>query len=125
MSASTTVLPFQLIAPHLAVGAQSTSGWRSITSYPLVILVGVTGVGKSTLVNEMAQHGSPYLLLPDRRELTDELIIAAMQVADGVPVTPVTDRGQRFVYTRRYRELYEGGMAHALTQLWIEEGAPT
>lgn len=124
MSASTTRLPFQSITPYLAVGAQSTAGWRSIASYPLVILVGVTGVGKSTLLNGMAQHGAPYLLLPDRRQLTDRLIIATMQAADGTPVTPITDRGQRFAYTRRYRELYKGGMAHALTQLWIGEAAP-
>ena len=47
-----------------------------------------------------------------------------MQVADGVAVAPVSDHGQRFAYTRRYRELYEGGMAHALTQLWVGDGAP-
>jgi hypothetical protein len=72
----------------------------------------------------MAQHGANYLLLPDRRELTDQLIISAMQVADGLPIAPVKDRGQRFAYTRRYRERYEGGMAHALTQLWISDDSP-
>jgi hypothetical protein len=47
-----------------------------------------------------------------------------MQAADGVPVAPVMDRGQRFAYTRRYREQYPGGMAHALTQLWVSGDAP-
>jgi hypothetical protein len=47
-----------------------------------------------------------------------------MQAADGLPIAPVTDRGQRFAYTRRYRELHEGGMAHALTQLWLNAAAP-
>jgi hypothetical protein len=124
MSVKTTHLPFQPIAPYLAVGAQETAGWRLISALPLVILVGVTGVGKSTLLNELAAHGATYLLLPDRRDLTDQLIISAMQAADGVPVAAVSDRGQRFAYTRRYRELYAGGMAHALTQLWISTDSP-
>jgi hypothetical protein len=106
------------------VGGNAKTGWRAITELPLVILVGVTGVGKSTLLHEMARHGANYLLLPDRRELTDQLIISAMQAADGLPIAPVTDRGQRFAYTRRYRERFPGGMAHALTQLWVSDDAP-
>jgi hypothetical protein len=89
-----------------------------------VILVGVTGVGKSTLLKELAQHGPPYLLLPDRRDLTDQLIISTMQAATGKPIAPISDRAQRFAYTRRYRESYAGGMAHALAQLWISAAAP-
>lgn len=130
MTAPTNVLPFQTITPYLAVGTSAASDaavaahWRSITRFPLVVLVGVTGVGKSTLLSELAKQGANYLLLPDRRDLTDQLIISAMQAADGVPVAPVKDRGQRFAYTRRYRELYAGGMAHALTQLWVSTGLP-
>jgi hypothetical protein len=124
MSDSTAVLPFQLITPHLAVGTPSSGGWLSLKSLPLIILVGVTGVGKSTLLSELTQQEADYLLLPDRRDLTDQLIISHMQAVDGLPVAPVTDRGQRFTYTRRYRELYAGGMAHALTQLWISADSP-
>jgi hypothetical protein len=122
---STTVdLPFETITPSLASGTAAPQGWRAIDTLPLVILVGVTGVGKSTLLAELSNTGAEYLLLPDRRELTDLLIIRAMQAADGVPPGPVTDRGQRFAYTRRYRERYAGGMAHALSQLWVKEDAP-
>lgn len=117
-------LPFQTITPNLAVGANPPAEWRAISTCPLVILVGVTGVGKSTLINEMEQASASYLLLPDRRDLTDQLIISSMQAAEGVPIAPVTDRGQRFAYTRRYREIYDGGMAHALTQLWVHKSAP-
>lgn len=124
MSISTTVLPFQPITPGLAAGTHPPAGWRAISAVPLMILVGVTGVGKSTLLAELAQHGAQYLLLPDRRDLTDQLIISTMQAADGVPIKPVTDRGERFAYTRRYRQLYEGGMAHALTQLWVSAESP-
>jgi hypothetical protein len=124
MSDSTAVLPFQRITPHLAVGTPPARGWHSLSTVPLIILVGVTGVGKSTLLSELAQQGAHYVLLPDRRDLTDQLIISHMQAVDGLPLTPVTDRGQRFAYTRRYRERHVGGMAHALTQLWLNADAP-
>lgn len=124
MTSPIATIPFQTIAPHLAVGADAQAHWRAISTLPLVILVGVTGVGKSTLLGELTKLGANYLLLPDRRDLTDQLIIGAMQAADALPVAPVKDRGQRFAYTRRYRERYAGGMAHALTQLWISDAAP-
>ncbi len=118
-AALSTALPFRTITPQLAVGLHAPAGWRPISEVPLVILVGVTGVGKSTLLAALDANGAPHLLLPDRRELTDQLIISTIQAADGLPITPVTDRGLRFVYTRRYRALYPGGMAHALAQLWV------
>jgi hypothetical protein len=94
---------------------------RSIVDLPLLVLVGVTGVGKSTTLQALTEIGHPLALLPDRRALTDDLIIAALQREDGLPPQLVTDRVQRFDYTRRYRERYPGGMAHALTQLCVAE----
>ena len=117
-------LPFHVIAPHVAVGAPVPPGWQSIAEVPLLILVGVTGVGKSTLLAELAANGPAHQQLPDRRDLTDQLIIGQMQAEAGDPIGPVTDRGQRFAYTRRYREQYPGGMAHALAQLWLGKDAP-
>jgi hypothetical protein len=124
MSGSTTLLPFTPIAPNLAMGTLAPAGWQRINALPLVILVGVTGVGKSTLLAEFSKHIPSFLLLPDRRQLTDQLIINYMQAMDGVPILPVTDRSQRFAYTRRYREQHPSGMAHALAQLWISTKAP-
>ena len=85
----------------------------------LLILVGVTGVGKSTTVESLAAAGLSFSLLPNRRELTDDLIITWLQQQAGQPVTPVNDRTERFAYTRRYRERFPGGMAHALSQLQV------
>ena len=84
----------------------------------LLILVGLTGTGKTTAVNALRGQGCRFLLLPNRRDLTDRLIIAHLQQRDGVPVAPVPDRTQRFAYTRRYRELYPGGMAYAVGE-WL------
>jgi hypothetical protein len=87
-----------------------------------VILVGVTGVGKSTVLQQLAKRGLHYSPIPDRRDLTDRLLIAQMQVEAGLPIEPVRDRRLRFDYTRRYREQYPGGMAHALAQLCFDPG---
>ena len=110
----TTLLPFQLIQPDVGAGSPLPDSWRPLAACPLMILVGVTGVGKSTVLAHLAEFGLDYALLPDRRVLTDRLIISAMQAQEGGPIQPVTDRGLRFDYTRRYREQYPGGMAHAL-----------
>lgn len=92
----------------------------SIVDIPVLILVGVTGVGKSTTLAALNAAGFVYTLLPDRRELTDTMIIARLQTEDGETIRPVTDRAERFDYTRRYRERYGGGMAHALTSLRVD-----
>ena len=76
MFGSTTLLPFTPITTNLAIGTLAPAGWQRINELPLVILVGVTGVGKSTLLAEFSKHLSSFLLLPDRRQLTDQLIIS-------------------------------------------------
>lgn len=101
-----------------AVVGQSSG--QSLAAFPLLIFVGLTGVGKSTTLAALAATGHPLTVLPDRRVLTDDLIISALQSQDGEVPQPVKDRGKRFEYTRRYREQYPGGMAHALTQLRVD-----
>ncbi len=101
-----------------------THDWHTLSDNPLLILVGLTGVGKTTTVNAMRDIGVRFRLLPNRRALTDALMIAEMQRRDGDPVVPVHDRGMRFAYTRRYREQHAGGMAHVMAQLWTNLDEP-
>lgn len=108
-----------MIAPGIGAGPSAPAGWRSLADLPSAIIVGLTGVGKSTTLAALAQKQPGYTLLPNRRDLTDRLIIPAVQAAEGAPIEPVSDRSQRFAYTRRYRERYPGGMSHALGQLQI------
>lgn len=115
-------LPFSILSVSLAVGEPAPASWQSIAKRPLLVIVGVTGVGKSTTLAQLAGLGLRHTLLPDRRVLTDALIISTMQAADEQPIQPVSDRKLRFEYTRRYRDLHCGGMAHALAQLLIEDG---
>lgn len=111
------------LSDWLAVGPSVDDSWQAFLGCHVLIFVGLTGVGKSTTLDELSALGVNFLLLPNRRTITDDLIIGALQLADGESITTVADREQRFAYTRRYREQYAGGMAHALTQLFIKPDA--
>lgn len=92
--------------------------FEPLSQTALVIVVGLTGVGKST-VTDLLQQQIDFTLLPNRRRITDEIIIASLQKADGDPVHSETDRLKRLEYTSRYRRAHPGGMAHALSRLAI------
>jgi hypothetical protein len=111
---------FELLDNGLGAGASAPDGWHAVANSPLLIWVGLTGVGKTTTQEALRQEMAGIELLPNRRQLTDQLIIAHMQQIDGRTVEAVGDRLDRFAYTRRYRELYPGGMAHALSCLWVD-----
>jgi hypothetical protein len=113
-------LPFVQLSSGVGIGLPAPTGWESIADCPLLVVVGVTGVGKSTALHALTAAGLDYCLLPDRRELTDRLIIPSVQARRGEPQEPVRDRKTRFAYTRAWREQNPGGMADALAQLQIE-----
>jgi broad-specificity NMP kinase len=114
------MLPFVELAAGVGIGSPAPADWECVADRPLLIIVGVTGVGKSTALQAVQDAGLDYHLLPDRRDLTDRLIIPSVQAERGEPLEPVRDRKQRFEYTRSFREQHAGGMAHALSQLWID-----
>jgi hypothetical protein len=94
--------------------------WTGLAALPLTILVGVTGVGKTTTLAALRERGVTFSSLPDRRAVADEVAIGTMQALDGGPPRRVTDRVKRLAYTARYRTLFPGGLAHALTRLVID-----
>ncbi len=100
-------------APHFLPGLSPVprSGWPGLAERPLTVLVGVTGVGKSTALAALLSGGGTLKLLPDRREVTDAVMI--LPLAGG----PVSDREARFELTARYRASHPGGMAQALGSL--------
>lgn len=102
---------------QFGTGGDHPAGWCSLAEVDLLILVGVTGVGKSTTVAELISHDPSIILLPDRRTLTDVLIIRYIQQLDGLPAAVVKDRSERFDFTRQYRTLFPGGMSHALSNV--------
>lgn len=107
---------------NVLVDAEAPAHWRPITEQPIVIVVGVTGVGKSTTLEHLARRLDCHVL-PDRRELADRVVIPAVQDELGVPRAPVRDRLERFRLTARYRERNPGGMAHALSRWRIDPEA--
>ncbi len=112
--------PFTPLAPGLAMGKSKGNKWQPLHEQPLLILVGVAGVGKSTTEAALLAQLPALATLPNRRTLSDWLIIGALQQADGERIQPVQDRAKRFAYTRRYRQRYPGGMAQALSTLLVD-----
>lgn len=107
---------FQLLEDGLGAGPPPAA-WSAIVDMPVLVLVGVTGVGKSTAVNALRSRWDGASLLPNRRRIADLLVIPSVQGWDGESPGAVTDRRRRFDYTRRYRERHSGGLAHALSRL--------
>ena len=110
---------FELLADGLGVG-RPPAGWVAIVDMPVLILVGVTGVGKSTAVDALRTCWGEISLLPNRRKIADLLVIPTVQGWDGDPPTTVTDRRRRFDYTGRYRQRHPGGLAHAFSRLVLQ-----
>ena len=86
----------------------------------LIMLVGLTGVGKSTAVEALHASGESFSLLPNRREITDRIIIPEVQRDRGETPRPVTDRLERFALTRAYRDKHPGGIVHALNRMLVD-----
>ena len=114
---------FELLTDGLGVG-RAPAGWVAIVDMPVLILVGVTGVGKSTTVTALRSQWGEISLLPNRRKIADLLVIPTVQGWNGDPPSAVTDRRRRFDYTGRYRQRHSGGLAHALSRLVLQRQPP-
>ncbi|GAA5512563.1 hypothetical protein Dcar01_01279 [Deinococcus carri] len=97
--------------PHLHTAPPHGPHEVPLAGLPLTVLVGVTGVGKSTALTALRAADPAARVLPDRREITDQVMILPLAGR------PITDRAERFRLTARYREGHPGGMAQALGSL--------
>ena len=100
-------VPAELL-PGLSAAARAH--WLPLAEQPLLVLVGVTGVGKSTVLAALGGFRG----LPDRREVTDAVMIVPQAGR------AVADRERRFALTARYRQSHPGGMAQALGSLYAD-----
>jgi energy-coupling factor transporter ATP-binding protein EcfA2 len=103
-------LPF---GPGVSLEANPVLPWRSLAQLEFLVLVGVTGVGKTTTLEALKSVRIELSLLPDRRLVTDVVMI------DALAGHPVSDREERFAWTAKYRELHPGGMAEAIGKLAV------
>lgn len=85
--------------------------YSSLQNLEFYILVGVTGVGKSTTLEALQALGVNFSLLPDRRIITDAAIFGG---------EIITDREARFARTAQYRQTHPGGMAEALENIYVQ-----
>jgi dephospho-CoA kinase len=83
-------------------------------NHPIIFVVGLTGVGKSTTLSALKSSMLDFELLPNRRELADTIIIPEVQRVEGKEQKAEKDRLERFRLTAKYRELYPAGIVHAL-----------
>lgn len=82
------------------------------------MLVGLTGSGKTTTVERLVDSVALSAILPDRRTLTDSLILPLMTGG----TDPVTDRVERFRLTAAFKDRHPGGMGEVLSWLLLPPG---
>jgi len=83
---------------------------RPLPELPLLIVVGLTGVGKTSFTRALG-----WPALPGRRELVDRYLLPRLR-ADPERL----DRAQRFALTARWRAAHPGGIAEALAAAYAE-----
>jgi hypothetical protein len=110
---------FEVLSGGLGIGINVPAGWQRLVDQPLVILVGGMGSGKSTLLRAVQRTSFSHYLLPDRRVLTNLLIVAPQQRAAG-EVVQTLSRAQRLPFIWRYQDQHPAGMAYAIAQLWFD-----
>jgi hypothetical protein len=89
------------------------AGFNALSNLEFFVLVGVTGVGKTTTLEALKSAGFGFSSLPDRRVVTDVVMI------EPLAGKPVSDREERFALTAKYRQLHPGGMAQAIGTLQL------
>ena len=100
-----SVMRYPLYLPGESRGGSAVR----LPDVPLLVLVGLTGVGKSSLLEALA-----FPTLPDRRELVDRYVLPLFGAV------PPLDRKARFEITRRFRETHPGGVAEILAKALVE-----
>jgi hypothetical protein len=110
-----------LLAPGIILDAPAAPGWRSLLTCPLLVIVGLTGVGKSSALQQLTAGPAPMTMLPDRRQLTEQLIVAPLQQGANQEQHAV-GRLDRFPYVLRFLEQHPGGMAEIVQRMSVATG---
>ena len=119
----------QMQARYPNIRLQPEAGFRPLTAYPVCMVVGLTGTGKSTTLAQLETlRGAGEIAyaadIPSRRELADWLVIPTAQILSGEAVGPVKGREARFGYTRTFAQAVSGGLAAAFSWLYYRAEQP-
>jgi len=107
---------FREIAPGCAIGGPLPAGWQLLLDLDLLVLCGLTGVGKTTTMAMLRPMLDRVVDLPERRQLVDQ-VVADLYRAN----TAALDRIERFALTARFRADHPGGVAEILSQLAVPQ----
>jgi len=113
--------------PHVSL--LGGDGYRPLGEQALLMLVALTGTGKSTTLERLRARlgGAGLDVIPTRRELADWIAIPMAQALVNEPIVKVRDRARRFACTRRFAKQVPGGLATAFSWLYLAddfEGLP-
>lgn len=116
-------LSLSLSEAYPLVRLQKTAGYHCLGSHPLLMLVALTGTGKTTTLACLKRILGPSGMgvIPSRRELADWIALPMMQRLNGEETLPVDDRVRRFAYTRSFAERVPGGMAAVFSWLYLAD----
>lgn len=106
------------ISRDVIFGESPKPGYTPIEEYPLIIIVGLTGSGKTTLCN-LLNSQEELFFIPERRIITDKVIIPSLKTKKKVKEDIYT-REERFEFSNQFRKNYPGGMGFILSQLHIK-----
>ncbi len=114
-------LPLEDKYPLVSVRARE--GQHPLGEHPLLMLVALTGTGKSTALSLIQQRVGVNAagIIPTRREVADWIAIPLAQALADEPFVNVSDRVQRFAKTGRFAAQVEGGMAAAFSWLSLAD----
>ncbi len=116
-------LSLPLSEAYPLVGLEKAAGYHGLGSHPLLMLVALTGTGKTTTLERLkAILGTAGTgVIPSRRELADWIALPMMQRLNGEETRPVDDRPRRFAYTRSFAKRVPGGMAAVFSWLYLAD----
>lgn len=99
-------------------------GYHSLAQHQIVMLMGLTGSGKTTTLSALRQmlDGAGMDVIPSRREVAEWIAIPTVQMLRGQPLRHVSDRVARFQHTKAFAERVTGGMAAAFSWLQLANG---
>ncbi len=115
-------LEFRIVSKYPYMNLVDNSIYQSLVSRKVIMLVALTGTGKTTTLNELSKIAGETVeqgmsVIPTRREIADWIAIPTAQVLLNETIRPVSDRVERFHYTRTFAEHVSGGIATAFS--WV------
>ncbi|GAB5490680.1 MAG: hypothetical protein Phog2KO_08950 [Phototrophicaceae bacterium] len=103
------------------VSFSSTETHKSVSTLAVLMLVALTGTGKSTTLEALKLTGLHCTdCLPSRRDIADFIVIPMMQHLRGEPFKHIQDRAKRFAYTRAFANQVEGGLGAVFSWLYLQ-----